>query len=413
MKDHEHFDFDGWRRLVEELMSGKIRRWLEVIACSTCRRRLLHLVSLQGSEPSRSGAIRGAWRERFRAELRKASAESDRAASVIEKFLGASELQRQIWIDNSSLRGNLQLCRQVLQEAHMQATHDPERAWELSLLVSELAGRVEGEPLHRARLWNDCLAGGQLVSARVHLRLGQLDDAEKALRATRRYQDLGTADPLAEATRLEVDSAVSVRRAQFAMAARKLQGARERYRSVGDRQGEGRCLQGIAYQNLVAGRPAQALWHVLKTRQFLGEDMVERQDLFLRHNEVASLCFLHEFSRADALLEKSRSLYERFPDSQIQLRRPWIRGKIALGFSRLDEGKTNYEATRRLAMDTWGAYETSILALEFGQLYLELGHRQEAQRLLEQAIPVLEARSLPQISKAEELLETARQDARS
>lgn len=410
MNNHVHLDFDGWRRLIDELLGGRIRRWLEVLSCRTCRSRLRRLLSLNEPkrEPLRSSP--SAWSS-YRAELRRAAEDSTRAHQVLDKFLEANDLQRSFWLRNGSLRGNLFLCQQILKRADDQVGDSPATTLNLTSLAQDLTQWVDGEPEHRARLWTDCMASAWRIRGRVHLRLGSLQEAQAALDRGERYQQNGSGDPLERAALLKVRASVLREQGRLVEATRVVRVALSTYRDIGDLTGVAACRLGIAHFKTLAERPAPALWDLDNIQRSI--DLDPRQRLTLVHNKIAALCFLHGFQSAARLLDSWRDLYTQYTDSEIQIRRLWVQGKVAIGLERLDKGRDRFEESRRLILDRWGDYDASLLALEFGQLYLELGHSREAKRLLEQAIPILEARSLPQISKAEELLETARQDARS
>lgn len=87
---HEHFDFDGWQRLVQELLQGKVGQWLEILRCRVCRKQLRRLLALPSPEPEASEVSFESARARFRAELHRASEDADRADGVLEKLLDAS-----------------------------------------------------------------------------------------------------------------------------------------------------------------------------------------------------------------------------------------------------------------------------------------------------------------------------------
>lgn len=411
MQEHEHLDFDGWRRLVEALLRGKVRRWLNALGCPVCRRRIRQLIGLQSPQPERSP---GSWdeiRDRFRRELARASEDSRRAERVVGRFLEASELQRDFWLKNSKLRGNLALCQKVIQLADREVRDSPVKAQQLASLALELADWVDDAPSHRARLWEDCRAEAWLVRGRVHGRFGEMREAQGALRNSRQHHGSGSSDPLTLGKLLRVESSILGQRGLFEVATRRLEQAITVHQSIDDREGETWCRLGFAYLEFKAERPMQAIWHLRKTRQFLGKGVEVRHELFLRHNELANLCFLHEFDQAARLAESSRDLYERFQQSEVRVRLPWVLGKISAGSLRFNEARSHYEQCRRLLLETWGDLEAALLALEYGQLYVELDRPRKATRLLEQALPVLRARSLPDVPKAEELLaEAARRD---
>lgn len=411
MQEHEHLDFDGWRRLVEALLRGKVRRWLNALGCPVCRRRIRQLIGLQSPQPERSP---GSWdeiRDRFRRELARASEDSRQAERVVGRFLEASELQREFWLKNSKLRGNLALCQKVLQRAEKEVRDAPTRARELAALALELVDWVPDEPEHRARLWENCRAAAWLVRGRVHVWCGELEHAEEARIQATRLQGKGSSDPMELGKLLRFEAFLLKTQHRFELARKKALDAIELYRSLGDKTNEALFHLGIAHLHLEAERPRQGIWVLHKTRRFLGSDLNPRMELYLRHNKVAHLCLLHEFSRAERLFEMSQGFYDIAEERVQKVRRPWVCGKIAAGLGRSKIARTQYETTRRMMFETWNDFGAATLALDYGQLYVELGRKWEATRLLEQALPVLRARSLPQVSKAEELLaEAARRD---
>ena len=149
---------------------------------------------------------------------------------------------------------------------------------------------------------------------------------------------------------------------------------------------------GVVYQ--LTGEFARAIAVVKEADAVLSPLEEKHLTLFVRHNLAMYTYESGDAEAARQIFTATRTLYDRFPEPGIQLRRLWLEAHLAKAEGELDAAESKYRAVQEGFLDQGIGYHAALVALDLAKLYAEQGRTGELKRLAEEIVPVFEAQDV-------------------
>ncbi|MEM7052760.1 MAG: hypothetical protein AAF604_24055 [Acidobacteriota bacterium] len=287
------------------------------------------------------------------------------------------------------------LAETLLEEAGSSIFDDVEGALaltELAVAVSEaLPVDRHGPSLTcdlRARCW--ARYGN---AQRVH---GDPLSAEQAFGKAHSFLRRGTGKPLLAARVAELEASLLKDQQRFPEAHRRLDEAIEVYRQSRTRSSLGRALVVKGSFLLFEDRPESALRALREAVPLLRPEKDVRTFVLCAYNIINALNRTGYSIAAHALVADIRRLFERLGDSINLLRLDWLVAEINLELGRHRQAEEGLRQVRQGFLERGMAYDAALLSLDLAALYLESGDPFRMQGLVEEMLPIFQARSLHQ-----------------
>jgi hypothetical protein len=107
---------------------------------------------------------------------------------------------------------------------------------------------------------------------------------------------------------------------------------------------------------------------------------------------------------ARGLVAADEDLYRQIPESWLQLRLSWLRGKIAAGLGDTGEAERLFRETRDGFVRQGNGYDAAMASLDLALLYLKEGRTAEVQPLAAEMVALFEAQEVHREALAAVLL---------
>ena len=392
--------FHPTEELLEALKASldeRNQRVLEhIVWCQRCRLSLLYLPRPDEPEPDRAAFDYGpalATAERavdaWEAEMRK---ERDAAPGL---FLELTEPPAQRWaplVDASRFHtwGVLEL---LIERGLEVSARDPERGEALSLLALQLADRLDAERYGAKRI--EALRARAWAHAGNARRLkADFRAAEEALRNASLRLRKGTGDLLERAVVLDLKASLRRDQRQFGHALRLLRRAVAIFMESGEKHWAGRSLLNMSIVYSQLGQSAEIVPLLQKALDLIDPEEEPRLLLCARHSLIVYLVDTNRFLDAQRQYRDARPLYRSFPDSWIQNRRKWVKGRIERGLGQLQRAESLFLAARDGFVAEGVPYDTALVLLDLALLYAEQGRTAELKKLAEEMLPIFTSRQI-------------------
>lgn len=233
------------------------------------------------------------------------------------------------------------------------------------------------------------------VAARVALgnasrSAGDFQAAASAFDTARALLANGTGDPLEEAALASGLAALQGAQGEFERAVETLHVAIRLYREAGDRRAVGYTL--LQQASIICHvEPERGLLLATRGLTLIDSEHDSYAELSGRHTIARCLLELGRPEEARALLNESRSSYDRFPDLATRTRYHWLEGAIARDLGALEEAEQIFLALRDLYLENGFDFEAVLISLDLSEVLLRLERFDEAEGLIQNAYPILEA----------------------
>jgi tetratricopeptide (TPR) repeat protein len=237
-----------------------------------------------------------------------------------------------------------------------------------------------------AASYPDSLTGDLL--ARAHgaladtLRLaGRLPAARKSLERAWQAIEIGTGDPLEQASLLRLEADLQLTLGDGAAAAALLRPAGSIYRLYGERHHQGRTLQKLAVA-IGQDDPAQGAEIAERALALVEAGRDPRLELAARHTLI---WFLNDSGRAWQaldLFERWRALYHKCGDSEPQLLMPWLEGRICRRLGELAGAERRFAEAWHRFRSAGFRQEQTLVSLDLAEVWMAQGKIRPALRLL-------------------------------
>lgn len=273
----------------------------------------------------------------------------------------------------------------LLGQARNRARNEPKSALESAELAVSVARRLDSP----GELAQDFLAAAHGARANVRRIVADFSGAAADLAEAWNAFAAGTADPGEEAGLRRLEGYLLLDLGSFERAADRFGEAGKIYRAIGDRGMQARVFvqqaEAVGYVD-----PAAAVARLSRALSWISRTEEPRVTLAARHN---LLWFLNDAGRAAEarpVLSTSRSLYERFDEPTVTLRRHWLEGRIDRSLA----GAAAAESPLRLA---WEGFAELGLGHDLALVAVDLLESLSAQGKSDQSLD-LAARVLPMLS---------------
>lgn len=288
---------------------------------------------------------------------------------------------------------SLKLVRFLQERCRSLWTQEPVRAVELAHLEVAVAERLD-----EARCGSGVAADSRALAwadlGNSYRILSDFGAAERALKKAAEHQRL-SGDPLTEGEIL--DFGVSLRKLQgrYSEALADCDRVIEIARLGDDRHREGRAL--IARGTVLSDRALSGRGDFREAIRLLRKGMARIDfacDLHLRfiaqHNLVDSLNSAGRSLEAEQILRRNRHLYDALGRNPFLAKLHWLEASIAESLGRIQDAELNLRKTREILSQQQLVLDVASVSLHLGMVLFRQGQRQEARRLVEEAIPVFE-----------------------
>jgi tetratricopeptide (TPR) repeat protein len=223
---------------------------------------------------------------------------------------------------------NWGLYHRLLDASRWYLYRDPAEAVDICHLAVLVAQRLSPSILGKKRI-ADLQAAASATLGNTKRVAGDFKGARRAFNeAWRILEEHGTNQPGERATILSLEASYMKDIGEFETAEAALEEALELYRTVGDPHLQGRLLlkMGEAIGHV---SPDKGISHIKKALALIDAHKDPRLDLCAQHTLAWFLTDLGRLGEALSVLDRARSLYQRFPDDLTQLRLHWLEAKIA------------------------------------------------------------------------------------
>jgi tetratricopeptide (TPR) repeat protein len=395
-------------RMVELVPELRLKVLRHLCECPTCHALWIGETAEeeQGAAPADGGRVL-TWRPPVEAydtvvdrvlrgiQIRFQEAERERAAApaLLDELRRHPPERRSWWLAQSGRFHSLPVLDSILRVADEEAfrnARDAEGWAELALgLADHLDPQQIGERViedARARCWTS-IANARRVAS-------DLLGSEQAFRAAEAHLRLGSRDPLVRGHVLSYKASLRRAQSRYTESVSLLRRSISIWSGIGERR---RFIDDLLKWVLVCqdeGDPHQALALLRKAMALVGPDQDARLRLIIRHNLIVCLIELGHLREARALLSRSRFLYQRFPDSLLQLRRRWMEAVIASRFGDLPRAIRLLARVRVGYARRGDGYSAALASLELGTLYARIGRTGMARRLAREVLPLVRSRGM-------------------
>lgn len=377
------------------------RLLLHVAGCARCQERLRHhfpprrnrlidrIARLLGWKrgPADYDSILARMECGFARRQSALERERSGAVNLLSALMAHPNQRRKLILHNNRRFQTWGLFELLLERSTAEATDRSDLSEEmadLALQLSEcLAPPHSGQELIedlKARAW------GQIANARrIRLDFG---GAEEAFTTAFSHLRRGTGDAFEKAVLYDLKASLLRAQRGFAEAARLLSRAINLFLQMGDRRRAGRSLVNLSTVHEQTGEPEEAIPVLHRALDLIDRDEDPRLYLCASHNLIANLADANRLMEAQGLYSRTRPLYRRFPETGVQSREYWVRGKIARGLGRMAEAEDFFLAAREGLLASDLLYDLALVSLELASLYAQQGKFSDLQRVIEQVLPI-------------------------
>lgn len=317
------------------------------------------------------------------------------APALWEELRGYSFEEKRALVGEAERFRSWGLCEFLCAESEKEASHDPDRAWELAELAVAVSSVVpEWEPAES--LWRDELRAYALAHLANACRVaGDLRAAEEAFAAAEAlwrpaYQNMGNVLDY-EARYLAL--LASLRRAQrrFPEALQLLDQA-----LAADPPPPllARILINKAKLFEELGEIDEAIDLLNEARSKAGEKVDHRLHLCLVQNHLDYLSKAGRLIEAEALVPEVEGLGRELGSEIDLLRLRWTQARIAQGLGRVGEALHLFEESRAGFVRHDLAYDVALISLELALACLRLGRSADVLRVIQDTLPTLQILSV-------------------
>lgn len=395
------------RKLLEELIEHHLE------TCDACRAEFAAGVEGRAKPTTVGSVIAQALALAGRKVERLGEIEQEAAAELQELMRLQGEKRRPKITRALTRFRNPALVDLLLEGCIRAITVDAFEAYELAECALEVALRIPHSEFGRAWAMT-CMARAHAYRANALRATGDFKRAESLLAfALEVFDSEGNADPLVEGELLEMFGLLRVEQRRFIDAEGYLDMAKGIYERIGAAHLVGRILVRKGMILYHAGEPARAIPVAESAVSYLDPTSDPKLHLCAQHNLATYLAESGRLSEASQCLDRNAPLYNRFADAWTQLRRQWLRGKIAFGLGDAKLAEELFTEVRQSFLRIGLGYDAALAGLDLALLYVQQGRTAEVKRLAEEMVPVFMAQDVHREATAALLLfqEAARKEA--
>jgi tetratricopeptide (TPR) repeat protein len=284
------------------------------------------------------------------------------APLLLERLLDQPPERRDLLLRNQTRFQTWALAEVILDRSASAALQDSRPSEDLARLALRLVGHLDPGRYGKARLED--------LRARTWSRIGnalriraELTAADEAFAKGFTHLRKGTGDPLEKAICLDLKTSLLRAQRRLDEAERLQERAIASFLEAGEKHLAGRALLNLGATISIAGDPETGISIQYDASELIDEEREPELLFFALHNLVDDLSLAGRAMEAQALLQRVRPFYERFPSSSAESRRQWVEGRIAVQLHR-------YPLARVLLGDAYDSFQRS-------------GRLQEAQQVAE------------------------------
>jgi tetratricopeptide (TPR) repeat protein len=389
------------RETLERFSSGGLLpeegAWIEKhlrSGCAVCQKTvddlLLSLADDLPDTPDRSWDDEESWKQivpRLEQRMALISQEREAASRLVDELLSRTPRERQELARTRSRYQTLAVCERLIQRSFQEGFQDPARSVEIAELAIRLADGLDVDHYGRAVV-HDLKARAWAFLGNARRISSDLTGAGQALARAEALSEEGSADPLEEASILDLKASLLSDQGWFERAAELLDVVIDIYEEIRDPHRKGRALisQGLILS--YAGQPERTVELIRQGLGLIDLEEEPRLVLMARHNLAWALNDCGRSAEAQQQIERFRHCYGEFPDSWTGLRLSWLEGRIAAGLGRLDEAERLLREVRERFVEQALGYDASMITLDLAALYLREGRTVEVRQLAAEMLPI-------------------------
>lgn len=241
------------------------------------------------------------------------------------------------------------------------------------------------------------------LKARILAELGNAyrvaDDfstASRVLQKAMAWVDRGSGDFLLIAHISELVASLHADQRRFEEAVEILDRVARTYRKLGDRHLAGRALIKKGIFTGFDQRPAEAIDLLLQGEALVDADREPVLLLTALHNRAWFLVDCARHREARRLVFENLSLYQRFAEPWLLVRKRWLEGRIYGAFGDYEQAETYLEAVQRELLRLDQVYDAALAALDLLRLRLLQGWTNEIPDRVDDVIGIFRRHHLSQ-----------------
>lgn len=382
-------------RLLAELLSSLgdhqavIRHLVE---CEPCRDRARTLSRSEAADACFSLDYGEAFEDaarNLRDRARTLAQERQDAAGLLADLMAVPAMERALFLEREDGFKTWGLSELLIDRAGEAGIRDPAGSAELAELAIRLADHLG--PSYCRGLVEDLRARAWTALGNARRLTSDLAGSEAAFREAAAHLEKGTGDPIERALLLDCEASLLRAQRRFDEAFASLAKAVGIFLRNGEKHRAGRSLVNLSLLHSYAGRTEDAIASLSRSLELIDPGQEPRLILSARHNLAGYLAEAGRPAEALRLYRETCPLYEQFPDSSIQNRRLWLKGKIDHSLGRHGAADCLLTAARDGFVAEGASYDTALVSLDLALLYAGQGRTAELKRLAAEMVPIFTA----------------------
>lgn len=410
---HQHPDAQALQRFVAGQLSQRqnLKLAWHLFNCASCRRwaagsrpgRRLVADLFRGLRPvdgvvvlptvdDRSGYDQAISRTYDFLLAREADLDWERscAPDLFAELAGHPPGRQHVLVANTRRFQTWGLAEYLLERSAAACLEEPARAQEIADLACMVAERLSASAYSaalledlRGRCWSHIANARRVVA--------DLAGAEEAFERAERHLEQGTEDPMEWARLRSVKASLRRDQRRFAEAEDLLHRAAAAHRRLGEPHELGKVLFSLSLVYVHQGDPGQALETLQKAVALIDDRRDPHLTLAARYNLIDYLAEAGRFMEAQALLARTRALFQQHANRPLRLRLPWVKGKIAFGLGQLAQAEAAYRAARKGFQEAGDGVDAALVGLELAMVCARQGRTAEVKELALETLATFEA----------------------
>lgn len=384
-------------RLVEGALSGKESQEVVRHLLTSCSRCVKLLWRLDGGVVAAAelaaydySATFAEVQARGLADSGSVGAERARGeAQWASRLAPQPHIQRLLLLENDISLQHWGVCEAILSRCRLVTRESPSAGVAMAELAVAASDRLSAADYGEERV-HDFRGAARVALGNASRSAGDFQTAASAFDTARALLVSGTGDPLEEASLASGHAALLGAQGEFEKAVETLHAAIRLYREAGDRRAVGYTL--LQQASIICHvEPERGLLLATRGLALIDPEHDSYAELSGRHTVAHCFLELGRPNEARALLAKSRSAFDRFPDLATRTRYHWLEGAIARDLGALEEAEQTFLELRHLYLENGFDFEAVLISLDLSEVLLRQERFDEAEALIQEAYPILEA----------------------
>jgi tetratricopeptide (TPR) repeat protein len=260
------------------------------------------------------------------------------APLLLERLLDQRPGRRDLLLRNQERYQTWSLAELILDRSSSAALEESRPSEDLARLALRLIDYLDPGRYGRKRLEDLRAKSWSRIGNALRIR-SELTAADAAFTKGFTHLRRGTGDPLEKAICLNLKASLLLAQRRLDEAERLQDRVVANFLEAGEKHLAGRALLSLGTIVSVAGDPEMGFCIQYDASDLIDEEREPQLLFFVLHNLVDDLSLAGRAKEADALVQRAKPYYDRFPSPPANSRRQWVEGRIALQLGRYSSAR--------------------------------------------------------------------------